>query len=134
MYKYLIISLFLCSFIGVKESYAQYRDPFSEKVKKKRIKKKNGKGLFTGNRSKNKKLKKGNDPFVASYENKGLIGLSSDPFSSKGRSKYKPSGVDKKSFSKKHRKKAYDRKYNVKNKRAKEAEKSRNNYIRIRYK
>ena len=32
MYKYLIISLFLCSFIGVKEYSAQYRDPFSEKV------------------------------------------------------------------------------------------------------
>ena len=134
MYKYLIISLFLCSFIGVKEYSAQYRDPFSEKVKKKRIKKKNGKGLFTSNKKRNKKLKNGNDPFVANYDNKGVIGLNSDPFTSKGRSKYKPTGVDKKSFSKKQRKKAYDRKYNVKNKRNKEAEKSRNNYIRIRYK
>ena len=134
MYKYLIISLFFYFFTGVEEYHAQYRDPFSEKVKKKRIKKKNGKGLFTNNKSKNKKLKNGNDPFVANYDNKGVIGLNSDPFTSKGRSKYKPSGVDKKSFSKKQRKKAYDKKYNVKNKRTKEAEKSRNNYIRIRYK
>ena len=126
--------MFLCSLIGVKDYSAQYRDPFSEKVKKKRIKKKNGKGLFTNNKKRNKKLKNGNDPFVAKYDNKGVIGLNSDPFSSKGRSKYKPTGVDEKSFSKKQRKKAYDRKYNVKNKRNKEAEKSRNNYIRIRYK
>ena len=134
MYKYLIIFLFLSSFFGVSKSYCQYRDPFSEKVKNKRIKKKNNKGLFSNKKTKNKKLRNGADPFVSGYDDKGVIGLESDPFTSKGRSKYKPTGVDKKSFSKKQRKKAYDKKYNVKNKRSKEAEKSRNNYIRIRYK
>ena len=134
MYKYLIICLFFYSFLGVMESNAQYRDPFSEKVKKKRIKKKNNKGLFSNNRTKNKKIKNGDDPFVSNYDNKGVIGLNADPFSSKGRSKYKPTGIDKKSFNNKQRKKAYDKKYNVKNKRTKESEKSRINYLRIRYK
>ena len=43
-------------------------------------------------------------------------------------------GVDKKSFSKKEKRKAYYKKYNVNNIKTKQAQKSQNKYIRIRYK
>ena len=134
MYKYLIISLIFCSFFKNTDLYSQYRDPFSEKVQKKRVKKNNKRGLFVNKRNRNIKLKKGSDPFISNYDQKGTVGLDSDPFKSNRKSKYKPTGVDKDSFSKKQRNKTTKRKYNSRNKRVKESEKSRNNYIRIRYK
>jgi len=114
--------------------YGQYRDPFSEKTHKKRLKKNNKKGLFVNKKNRNRKLKKGSDPFISNYDQKGTIGLDSDPFKSNRKSKYKPTGVDKDSFSKKQRKKTKKRKYNSMDKRVKESDKNRNSYIRIRYK
>jgi hypothetical protein len=81
-----------------------------------------------------KKLKKGKDPFSSVPKQKGAIGIFDDPFESKGKTKYKPTGVDKKSFSPKNKRKAYYKKYNVNNIKTKQAQKSQKNYVRIRYK
>ena len=116
------------------EVHGQYRDPFASKSSRKKIKANNKKGLFTNQKGANKKLKKGKDPFSTTPKQKGAIGIFNDPFKSKGKTKYKPTGVDKKSFSKKHRRRARNRKYNINNIKTKEAQKSQNKYIRIRYK
>jgi len=134
MYKYFIVILvFAC--LDTECSYGQYRDPFAEKAKKKKIKKRNKTGLFGDKNYSKTKLKKGSNPFSSSYNKdiqKGVIGLGSNPFSSNGRKKYKPTGVDKGSFNYKMKRRAFNKRYN--RNRAKEAIKSRNNYFRIHYK
>ena len=134
MFRLLVIIFFFFSFIGMNEFHGQYRDPFASKSSRKKIKSNNKKGLFTNNKGRNKKLKKGKDPFSATPKQKGAIGIFDDPFESKGKTKYKPTGVDKKSFNKKARRRAYNKKYNVNNIKSKQAQKSQNKYIRIRYK
>ncbi|MDB4710582.1 hypothetical protein OAF16_02520 [Flavobacteriales bacterium] len=134
MFRLLVIIFFFLSYIGMNEVHGQYRDPFASKSSRKRIKSNNKKGLFTNQKRNNKKLKKGRDPFSSVPKEKGAIGIFDDPFKSRGKTKYKPTGVDKKSFSKKEKRKAYYKKYNVNNIKTKQAQKSQNKYIRIRYK
>ena len=75
---------------------AQYRDPFSEKSSKTKIKKRNKKGLFAGFKKNPTKLK---DPFRNIHNPKGLVGLNNDPFNSSGNMRQTPSGVDGDCFS-----------------------------------
>ena len=129
--RILIISfLGLFLFLSVPEYSAQYRDSFSEKKKKKKIKKRNKSGLFS---SVKPWFKKGRDPFRNIKSPKGLVGLGSDPFSPKKRGKYKPSGIDKDSFNYKQRRRALSDKYNkeyVKNK----SSKSRQRHYKLKMK
>lgn len=134
MCRVVVIIFFFFSFIGMNEVHGQYRDPFASKSSRKKIKSNNKKGLFSNQKTRSKKLKKGKDPFSSTPKQKGAIGIFDDPFESKGKTKYKPTGVDKKSFSKKQRRRAYNNKYNVNNAKTKQAQKSQNKYIRIRYK
>ncbi len=106
--KVLLFSLILI--FSFNDSYSQYRDAFSEKKKTKKIKKHNKNGLFSSFTAKSPK--KELSPFWSIKSSKGLIGLSSDPFTNKGRSKYKPTGVDPDSFSYKQQKRAIKEKYN----------------------
>lgn len=133
MLRLISIIFLLFSFVGFNELYGQYRDPFASKSKRRNIKSNNKKGLFGNQRGKDKKLKKGKDPFSSVPKQKGAIGIFDDPFESKGKTKYKPTGVDKKSFSPKNKRKAYYKKYNVNNIKTKQAQKSQKNYVRIRY-
>jgi len=114
---------------------SQYRDPFSKKGKDKKFKKNNKKGLFDFSfTDKSKKKKKGKgDPFSSNRGEKAVIGIHSDPFSSSGRKKYKPTGVDKDSFNYKQSRRNHRRKYDRK-KFKKQVVKSRTNYYKIHYK
>jgi len=111
--KFFLLSFsFLLLNFGFKNyALAQYRDPFTEKTKRNKIKKRNKKGLFTPFKS-GFFSRKEKDPFRNINSPKGLVGLGSDPFTSSGKSKYKPSGVDPDSFSYKQRKRAIKEKYN----------------------
>ena len=133
MYRLLFLIILFLSSYGCSELYGQYRDPFATKSKRKRIKSNNKKGLFV-RKGRGKKLKKGRDPFASTPKEKGAIGIFDDPFESKGRVKYKPTGVDKKSYKSKHRRGSFYRKYDVNNVRTKQAQKSQKSYLRIRYK
>ena len=106
----LSVSLLLLNFGFNNAAFSQYRDPFTEKTKRNKIKKRNNKGLFTPFKSGISRKEK--DPFRNINSPKGLVGLGSDPFSSGGKSKYKPTGVDSDSFSYKQRKRAIKEKYN----------------------
>lgn len=132
MYKVFFICILFLSY-GSSQTYGQYRDPFATKSKRKRIKSNNNRGLFA-KRGRSKKLKKGRDPFSSTPKEKGAIGIFDDPFESRGRVKYKPTGVDKKSYKPKHRRGSFYKKYDVNNSRTKAAQKSQKKYIRIRYK
>ena len=109
---------------------AQYRDPFSEKSSKTKIKKRNKKGLFAGFKKNPTKLK---DPFRNIHEPKGLVGLNNDPFNSSGNMRQKPSGVDGDSFSYRQRKRAIKDKYN-KEYVKKKAMKSREKHYKLKMK
>jgi len=106
----LSVSFLLLNFGFKNYVLAQYRDPFTEKTKRNKIKKRNKKGLFTPFKS--GLFRKDKDPFRDINSPKGLVGLGSDPFTASGKSKYKPSGVDPDSFSYKQRKRAIKEKYN----------------------
>ena len=128
---FFLIVLFLSSYATC-EVYGQYRDPFAAKSKRKKIKSNNKKGLFV-RKGRGKKLKKGRDPFASIPTQKGAIGIFDDPFESQGRVKYKPTGVDKKSYKPRHRRGSFYKKYDVNNIRTRNARHSQKNYIRIRY-
>ena len=134
--KYCVCLVLLLTFATM-DVMSQYRDPFAKRGKNKKYKKNNKKGLFDfslTDKSKNNKKSKGNgDPFSSTHNEKGIIGLYSDPFSFSGRRKYKPSGVDKDSFNYKQSRKSHRRKYDRK-KFNKQVTKSRSNYFKIHYK
>ena len=132
-YKYLkyYVSLVLLLTFVTADVAAQYRDSFANRGKNKKYKKNNKKGLFDfsfTDKSKIKNKGKG-DPFSSSYSDKAIIGLYSDPFSSRGRRKYKPTGV----FNYKQTRRALRLKYDRK-KFNKQVSKSRSNYFKIHYK
>ena len=105
----IFISIF-CGLLFASNNYvAQYRDAFSEKSKRTKIKKRNKRGLISSIKTNPKKLK---DPFRNIHDPKGLVGLGNDPFSSSVNMKSKPSGVDSDSFNKRQRKRAFNEKYN----------------------
>ena len=109
-FKVLLISIILI--FSFNDSYSQYRDAFSEKKRTTKIKKGNKNGLFSSFTAKSPR--KEMNPFWSVRTSKGLVGLSSDPFSSNNaRSKYKPTGVDPDSFSEKQQKRAIKEKYNI---------------------
>lgn len=111
----------------------QYRDPFSSKKKSFRVKKNNKKGLFSlGNKTNNYAIRQKN-PFDALKFPKGTVGMGSDPFISGNKSSYRPTGVDKDSFSYSQRKRAIRDKYD-KTKVKKAAQKSRENHFKLQYK
>ena len=127
-----LIVLFLIGFSN-QAITAQYRDPFTSKKKTFRVKKNNSKGLFSlGNKTNNYAIKHKN-PFDALKFPKGTVGLSVDPFFYGNKSSYKPSGIDKDSFSYSQRKRAIRDKYD-KSKVKKAAQKSREQHFKLQYK
>lgn len=98
--------------VAFNETYSQYRDPSSDKSKKKRSKSKvHQKKLF--GRNKTKKLKKNQDPF-ATKQPKKKKKSKKDPFASKGKGKGKIKEKD--AFTSKPKKKKYHQKYKKKSK------------------
>jgi hypothetical protein len=87
--------------------YCQYKDPSSDKSKKKRGKKKTEKKKLFG-RNKTKRLKKNQDPFVTKTQKKPKSS-NKDPF--KGRGKSKGKIKEKDAFVTKSKKKKYHQKY-----------------------
>jgi hypothetical protein len=129
-----VILVLLLAFVSTNVT-SQYRDSFANRGKNKKYKKNNKKGLFDfsfTDKSKVKNKGKG-DPFSKSHSEKVIIGLYSDPFSSSGRRKYKPTGVNKDSFNYKQTRRAHRLKYDRK-KFNKQVVKSRSNYFKIHYK
>ena len=107
-FKVLLLSISLI--FSFTDYFSQYRDAFSEKKKSKKIKKGNKNGLFSSFTAKSPRKER--NPFGIVRTPKGLVGLSNDPFSPKGRSRYKPTGIDSDSFSYKQQKRAIKEKYN----------------------
>ncbi len=113
--KFLVLCI-LTSLAGIISSSplnAQYRDAFSEKKKRQKIKKNNKKGLIAPFR--NRFTGRMKDPFnnINDFRApKGTIGIGNDPFSNNGRTKYKPTGIDSDTFSYRQRKRAIEDKYN----------------------
>ena len=133
--KYIVNVLIVLSLIGLNSSNinAQYRDPFVSKKRPTKIKKNNNKGLFfNGNKTNNYVIKKKN-PFDFMKIPKGTIGISDDPFRYSNKSSYRPSGVDKDSFSYQQRKRAIRDKYD-KEKVKKAAQKSREQHYKYKIK
>ena len=106
---------------------SQYRDPFVEKRKGIKIKKRNKTGLIYA--TKTLFSKKQNNLSLKNKKNNGIIGLDHDPFKSQGKNLYEPTGVEEDSFTKKHRKMAYSSKYD-KEALKKKAIKSRKNHLK----
>ena len=131
--KFWILCIFtsLAGVISSSSLNAQYRDAFSEKKKRQKIKKNNKKGLSTPFR--NKFTGRMKDPFNAIRAPKGTIGLGNDPFSNDGRTKYKPTGIDSESFSYRQRRRAIEDKYN-KDKVKRKAYKSRLKHYKFKMK
>ena len=126
----MVVSLTVFSYSTVQ---GQYRDPFSSKKQSHRVKKNNKKGLFSmGNKTNNYAIKQRN-PFDALKFPKGTVGMGSDPFLYGNKSSYRPTGVDKDSFSYSQRKRAIRDKYD-KTKVKKAAQKSRENHFKLQYK
>ena len=103
------ISIFLGLLFVSNDYVAQYRDSFSEKTKRTKIKKRNKRGLISSIKTNPKKLR---DPFRNILDPKGLVGLGNDPFSTSVNMRSKPSGVDPDSFNNIQRKRAIKEKYN----------------------
>lgn len=120
----IFISIFFGLLFVSNDYVAQYRDSFSEKTKRTKIKKRNKRGLISSIKTNPKKLR---DPFRNIHDPKGLVGLGNDPFSSSVNMRSKPSGVDPDSFNNKQRKRAFKEKYNKDyvNKKAKKSRKKR---------
>jgi hypothetical protein len=104
---YIIFALIILIFFK-NSCFSQYRDPFSEKRKKLFIKKKNHRGLLHTHRL----IKKKNDAFTNTKNRNGIIGIDDDPFKIIGKRKFKPTGIEEDSFTKKQRNLADRNKYN----------------------
>ena len=85
-----------------------------------------------GKKTNNYVIKKKN-PFAFLKVPKGTIGIGNDTFYYGNKSSYKPSGVDKDSFSYQQRKRAIREKYD-KAKVKKAAQKSREKHFKLQYK
>ena len=123
---FIFLSFFLF-FFQKQDIISQYRDPFTEKRKGNNIKKRNKIGLIYATKSMFSKKQK--DSFVNIKKSNGIIGLDHDPFKFKGNRYYKPTGIEEDSFTTKHRKMAYNNKYD-KESLKKKALRSRNKYMR----
>ena len=95
-----ISTLIFFFFFSTNNLYSQYRDPFSEKRKKTYIKKNNHRGLLSSKAF----FKKQNDSFSNLKSQNGIIGIDNDPFKISGKNKFKPTGIEEDSFTKKQRK------------------------------
>ena len=120
-----ISTLIFFFFFSKNNLYSQYRDPFSEKRKKTYIKKNNHRGLLASNAF----FKKQNDSFSNLKSQNGIIGIDNDPFKILGKNKFKPTGIEEDSFTKKQRKLAIINRYN-KELVKKKAKKSRKKYMK----
>lgn len=120
-----ISTLIFFFFFSTNNLYSQYRDPFSEKRKKTYIKKNNHRGLLAYKAF----FKKQNDSFSNLKSQNGIIGIDNDPFKISGKNKFKPTGIEEDSFTKKQRKLAIMNRYN-KELVKKKAKKSRKKYMK----
>jgi hypothetical protein len=120
-----ISTLIFFFFFSTNNLYSQYSDPFSEKRKKTYIKKNNHRGLLASKAF----FKKQNDSFSNLKSQNGIIGIDNDPFKISGKNKFKPTGIEEDSFTKKQRKLAIMNRYN-KELVKKKAKKSRKKYMK----
>ena len=120
-----ISTLIFFFFFSTNNLHSQYRDPFSEKRKKTYIKKNNHTGLLASKAF----FKKQNDSFSNLKSQNGIIGIDNDPFKISGKNKFKPTGIEEDSFTKKQRKLAIMNRYN-KELVKKKAKKSRKKYMK----
>lgn len=125
MNRYILYISTLIFFFSINNLYSQYRDPFSEKRKKTYIKKNNHRGLLASKAF----FKKQNDSFSNLKSQNGIIGIDNDPFKISGKNKFKPTGIEEDSFTKKQRKLAIMNRYN-KELVKKKAKKSRKKYMK----
>ena len=125
MNRYILYISTLIFFFSINNLYSQYRDPFSEKRKKTYIKKNNHRGLLSSKAF----FKKQNDSFSNLKSQNGIIGIDNDPFKISGKNKFKPTGIEEDSFTKKQRKLAIMNRYN-KELVKKKAKKSRKKYMK----
>ena len=125
MNRYILYISTLIFFFSINNLYSQYRDPFSEKRKKTYIKKNNHRGLLSSKAF----FKKQNDSFSNLKSQNGIIGIDNDPFKISGKNKFKPTGIEGDSFTKKQRKLAIMNRYN-KELVKKKAKKSRKKYMK----
>ena len=125
MNRYILYISTLIFFFSINNLYSQYRDPFSEKRKKIYIKKNNHRGLLASKAF----FKKQNDSFSNLKSQNGIIGIDNDPFKISGKNKFKPTGIEEDSFTKKQRKLAIMNRYN-KELVKKKAKKSRKKYMK----
>ena len=125
MNRYILYISTLIFFFSINNLYSQYRDPFSEKRKKTYIKKNNHRGLLASKAF----FKKQNDSFSNLKSQNGITGIDNDPFKISGKNKFKPTGIEEDSFTKKQRKLAIMNRYN-KELVKKKAKKSRKKYMK----
>ena len=132
-YIFNVLTVLLLILFSYSAVHGQYRDPFTSKKRSHRVKKNNNKGLFSiGNKTNNYVIKHKN-PFASLRLPKGTVGLGEDPFVSGNKSSYRPTGVDKDSFSYSQRKRAIRDKYD-KAKVKKMAQKSREKHFKFQFK
>tara|TARA_B110001452_G_scaffold163501_1_gene136314 strand:- start:334 stop:741 length:408 start_codon:yes stop_codon:yes gene_type:complete len=126
-----IFIFFIFIFSAKQNIISQYRDPFTVKKTRKKIKKNNKRGLLHS--AKSYLSKKQKDSFSNVKKNNGLIGLGYDPFKREQKLNFKHSGIEKDSFTTEHRKMAARNRYDKVNLR-KIAFKSREKYMKNKIK
>ena len=126
------IFIFFIFFFSAKQNIiSQYKDPFTVKKTRNKIKKNNKRGLLYS--AKSYLSKKQKDSFSNVKKNNGLIGLGHDPFKREEKLNFKQSGVEKDSFTTEHRKMAARNRYDKVNLK-KVAFKSREKYMKNKIK